>query len=138
PGASSIDERGDAAFFGEVVGIDSQRGAAPINVGMQVDEARRNDHPGDVFHLRMPRPLDLLAEGRDPTAGKGNVHKPVYALRRIDHPSVLKDQIEFLCLLLHGSPCWLFLERSHHWFRTPASVYEASKGSAGEVPRIDP
>src|SRR4029078_2088262 len=44
PGASSIDERGDAAFFGEVVGIDSQRDAAPINGGVEVDEAPCKDH----------------------------------------------------------------------------------------------
>ena len=36
----------------EFLGIDAERGAAPIDMGVKVDEPGRDDQAGDIAHLR--------------------------------------------------------------------------------------
>ena len=43
PGAAGIDAGRDRARAGEIVGVDAERGAAPIDMGVEVDEAGRDD-----------------------------------------------------------------------------------------------
>ena len=49
--AASVDER-RASAASETERIDPKRSAAPIDMSMQVDEARRNDEAADVLDLR--------------------------------------------------------------------------------------
>ena len=39
-GAAGVDRRGDAGGAAELLGVDAERGAAPIDMGVQVDQAR--------------------------------------------------------------------------------------------------
>src|SRR5262249_60229401 len=62
PGAPRIDEGGGATaprYFG---GVDAERGAAPIDMGVEVDEAGRHDEPGDVAHLGAGRHREVGAD----------------------------------------------------------------------------
>ena len=36
----------------EVLGIDAERGAAPIDMGVEVDQPRSDDQAGDIAHRR--------------------------------------------------------------------------------------
>ncbi len=47
-GAARIDECGGAAAPGYSIGIDAERSAAPIDVGVQIDQSRGDDPPGDI------------------------------------------------------------------------------------------
>jgi hypothetical protein len=51
PCATSVDQR-RASAASETERIDPKRGAAPIDVSMQVDEARRDDEAANVLDLR--------------------------------------------------------------------------------------
>lgn len=42
-GAAGIHRRGDAGAAAEFLGIDAERGAAPIDMGVQIDQPRRHD-----------------------------------------------------------------------------------------------
>jgi hypothetical protein len=42
-GAAGIDGGGDARGAAKFLGVDAERGAAPIDVGVQVDQPRRDD-----------------------------------------------------------------------------------------------
>ena len=78
PGAAGVDRRRDAARSAELLGVDAERGAAPVDMGVQVDEARRHDVAGDVAHIsaltRQP-----VAERRHPAIAEGDVGDPVGA-----------------------------------------------------------
>ena len=51
PGAAGVDRSGDAAGAAEFLRVDAERGAAPIDMGVQVDQAGRDDVAGDVAHV---------------------------------------------------------------------------------------
>ncbi len=42
-GAAGVDRRGDAGGAAELLGIDAERGSAPINVGVQIDQTGGDD-----------------------------------------------------------------------------------------------
>ena len=95
PGAARVDEGGDAAGPRHDVGIDAERGAAPVDVGVEVDEAGRDDEAGDVADFGSGVGRQALAEGGDLASGKGNVHHAVEALRRVEHAAAAEDQFGF-------------------------------------------
>ena len=72
PGAAGIDRGGHAARPGEVVGIDAERGSAPIDVGMEVDEAGHHDLAGNVAHV-VRGGISLRTHACHLAAGEGNV-----------------------------------------------------------------
>ena len=70
PRAARIDEGRDPAGPCQQLGLDAERGAAPIDVRMQVDEAGRDDLAHDVAGIRGRK---IAADCRDLAAGKGNI-----------------------------------------------------------------
>ncbi len=83
-GAAGIDESRDAAGARQKLGLDAERRAAPVDVGMQVDQAGRDDLAGNVAHILGRK---TIADRRDLAAGEGNVGDLVEGLRGIDNPS---------------------------------------------------
>ena len=92
-GAAGIDRRGDAGGAAEFLGIDAERGAAPIHMGVQVDEARRDDMAGDIPNLGAGIRLEMGAHGGDLAVREGDIHHGVDFLRRIDDAPAAQDEI---------------------------------------------
>ena len=77
PGAAGIDEGRDAARSREQLGLDTERGTAPIDMRVQVDEAGGDDLARDVARVLAGQ---AVADGRDLAACEGDVGHPVDAL----------------------------------------------------------
>ena len=93
-GAAGIDRRGDAAGAAELLGIDAERGAAPIDVGVQIDQAGRDDITRHVAHVGRRIGLEFASDRGHLAAGKGDIRYGVELLGRIDDPAAAHDQIE--------------------------------------------
>ena len=92
PGRACIDHRGDAALLRIGVRIDAERCAAPIDMRMQIDQARHDEQPDHVaLRLRSAKPLP---DGRDLAAGECHVGLRLDALRRVEHDPVAQHEIE--------------------------------------------
>jgi hypothetical protein len=98
-GAAGVDHRGDAALPCELVGVDPERGAAPIDVGVEVDQAGRDDLAGDVADVGS-RPA-VPADARDLAAGKSDIDDRIEILGWIDDAAVAQDEI-----VGDGEPPW--------------------------------
>ena len=73
-------------------GVDAERRAAPIDMGVKVDEARRDDLAGHVFHVRARR-RETRADRGDLAGCEGDIGHHVDALRWIEHARALEDQV---------------------------------------------
>ena len=93
PSAAGVDAGRDRAAAGEVLGVDAERRASPIDVGVQIDEAGRDDEARHVAHLGALG-FEALAHCGDLAAGEGDVGHAVEILRGVDHATVAKDEIE--------------------------------------------
>jgi hypothetical protein len=83
-GTARIDECRHGAFARERVGRHAQRGAAPIDMRMQIDQTGRDQMTGDIVH----RPaIQRFTHHRNLAVQKCNVRDTVDALRRVDHPA---------------------------------------------------
>ena len=91
PGAAGVDRGGDAAGAAELLRVDAERRAAPIDMRVQVDQARRDDVALHVARLR--RAGQVVADLGDLAAGKRHVGDAVDVLRRVDDARAFKDQI---------------------------------------------
>ena len=96
-GAAGVDRRGDAGGAAELLGVDAERGAAPIDVGVQVDQARRDDVARHVAHIGSGIGLELASDHGDLAAREGDVRHGIELLRGVDHPAAAQDQIERHC-----------------------------------------
>ena len=67
-----------------------KRRAAPVDVGVQVDQAGRDDLAFDVARVLAG---EAIADRRDLAAGEGDVGHLVDALRGIDEPAAFENQI---------------------------------------------
>ena len=92
PGAAGVDRRGDAGAAAEVLRVDAERGAAPIHMGVQVDQAGRHDVALHVAHFR--RVGQVVPHLGDLAAGERHVGDAVDVLRRVDDPPALQDEVE--------------------------------------------
>jgi hypothetical protein len=92
-GRAGIDGRRDAAPPAELLRIDAERGAAPINVGVQVDEPRRHDEPGHVADVRAARSVETRPDPGDIAGLERDVGDGVELLRRVQHPAALQNEI---------------------------------------------
>ena len=92
PGRAGIDHRGDAALLRIGIRIDAERRTAPIDMRMQIDQARHDEQPGHVA-LRL-RSAEPLPDRRDLAAGEGHVGLRLDALGRVEHDPVAQDEIE--------------------------------------------
>ena len=96
-GASGIDQGGRAAASGDGGSIDADRSAAPIDVGMKIDQPGRDEKTADVAGVAC-RLIDALADRDDFAVGKSDVAFGVDPLRRIDEVTAAQDEIK------HGPP----------------------------------
>ena len=90
PGAAGVDEGGDAASPRQQLGRHAKRGAAPIDVRVQVDQAGRDELALDLARLAS---REVVADRRDLAAGESDVGHLVDPLRRIDQLAALQHQI---------------------------------------------
>ncbi len=88
-GTAGVDEGGGAALGGEAVGIDAERGAAPIDVAVQIDEAGRDDAARGIDDLRCPVGRNVGVDRGDAAIGDGDIALRIEVGGRIDergHP----------------------------------------------------
>ena len=97
PGAAGVDAGRNRAAAREVLGVNAERRASPINVSVQIDEAGRDDEARHVAHLGAVG-FEALADCRHLSAGEGDVGDAVEILRGVDDATVAEDEIES-----HGS-----------------------------------
>src|SRR3954447_17202653 len=71
PRAAGIDRGGDAGETAELLGIDAKRRAAPIDMGVEIDQPRGHDELRDVAHVSAWIGLEPTADRSDLAAGKG-------------------------------------------------------------------
>jgi hypothetical protein len=90
-GAAGIDKGGGAAALCYQRGIDAERGAAPIDMCMQVDQSRRDDQTARIDD-RGAFAWQVLPDGGDLAIGKGDVSAPVASVRRLDVPACHQDE----------------------------------------------
>ena len=98
-GAAGVDRRGDAGGAAELLGVDAERGAAPIDVGVQIDQAGGDDVARHVAHVGSGIGLELVSDHGHLAAGEGDIRHGVELLGGVDHPTAAQDQIERHCHL---------------------------------------
>ena len=94
PGTAGVDAGGHPAGPAELFGVDAERRAAPVHMGVQVDQPRRDDATGNVQHLGCRTGGQMRPDPGDLAAREGDVRDGIEALRRIDDPSALEDKID--------------------------------------------
>jgi hypothetical protein len=115
--AAGIDRGGDARGAAELLGVDAERGAAPIDMGVQIDQAGRDDGARHVADVRSRIGLELGSDLGDLAVGEGDVRHGVKLLRRVNHPAAAQDQIE------------------SHYFLRRCPWKEWWEGGSGRAPR---
>ena len=90
PRASRIDER-RAAAARKAERIDAERSAAPIDMRMKIDQARRDDQSGHVLDIIA---AELGADLRDAPVAETDIRDRIDPLRRIDDPPAPQHQIK--------------------------------------------
>src|ERR1700692_859660 len=91
-GAARIDKGGGAAALRDQRGIDAERGAAPIDMSVQVDQPGRDDHAARIDDLgALAR--QVVPDCGDLAIGKGDVGDLVASIRRVDDPAAPEKEI---------------------------------------------
>jgi hypothetical protein len=98
-GATGVDRRGDAGGTTKLLGVDAERGAAPIDVGVQIDQAGGDDVARHVAHISSGIGLELLSDHGHLAAGEGDIPHGIEFLGGVNHPTATQDQIERHCNL---------------------------------------
>ena len=84
-GAAGVDRRGDAGGAAELLGVDAERGAAPIDVGVQIDQTRGDDVTRHVAHVGSRIGLELASDRRPRwPASEGDIRHGVELLAGAD------------------------------------------------------
>ncbi len=91
PSAAGIDAGGDAAAPRHLGRIDAERGSAPIDMGVQIDQPRRHDEARDVAHLGSRPRREIGADRGDAAVREGNVGDLVDPLARIDDAAAFEQ-----------------------------------------------
>jgi hypothetical protein len=99
PCATGVDRRRDARGAAEILRVDAERRAAPIDMRVQIDQAGRNDVALHVANFC--RGADIVADLRDLAALKGDISHAINVLRRVDDAPALQDEVK--CHLLSPS-----------------------------------
>ena len=89
PCAARVYER-RASAAGETQWIDPERRATSVDMGVEVDEARRDDQAADILDLNARK---LRADRGDPAVLEANVRHRVDSLRWVDNSPPSKNQI---------------------------------------------
>src|SRR5215475_11641363 len=111
-GAGSIDERRCAAPSRHLGRVDTERGPAPIDMRVEIDQPGHDDQPADIDGLRIaggeiPPDFDHLS------AVQGNVGRLVAPARRVDDAAASEYQIRHRRTLAQFLTCGIrFAQRS--------------------------
>src|SRR5262249_8915010 len=93
PGAAGIDRGGHARPAAEILRVDAERGAAPVHVGMQIDQSRGDDVAGYVADIGFGIGAQSRADARHLAVRERDVGHGVELLRRIDHAAAAQDEV---------------------------------------------
>ncbi len=99
-GAAGVDRRGDAGAAAKLLGVDAERGAAPIDVGVQIDQARGDDVARHIAQFGSRIDLEFVSDHDHLAGGEGDIHHGIKLLGGVNHPTAAQDQIESHCNLL--------------------------------------
>jgi hypothetical protein len=94
-GAAGVDKGGRSAAPRHFGRIDAERGPAPIDMSVEIDQPGHHEQPPHIDDLgpnawRIAPDLDHLS------VAKGNVADPVATIRRIDDAPAFKDQFRHM------------------------------------------
>ena len=92
-GAADVEPGGDAGAGGDRIGVDAPVGRAPVDVGVEIDQARRDVLTAGVMHLRGCRLVDAGFDGGDLSILDGDVELARIPGTRIDHFAARNQQI---------------------------------------------
>src|SRR5215510_13368796 len=92
-GAAGIDGGRHPGPPAEIFRIDAKRGAAPVDMGVQVDEARGHVCTSDVAHRGARSAFEVRAKRGDLACGEGHIHSAIEILRGVDDVPALEKQI---------------------------------------------
>src|SRR5712691_8236300 len=102
-GAAGIDKRRRAAARRERRGVDPERGSAPIDMGVQVNEAGHDNEAARIDDL-LPAQRQTGPDRRDPAVAKADIGDLVAPVCRIDDPAALEDEIQHRLPPYRGEP----------------------------------
>src|SRR5262249_60462631 len=102
PRATGIDRSSDAGTAAKIFGVDAERGAAPVDVGVQVDEARGDDKAGYIADVGFAIGAERGADARPPAARESDVSHRVELLRWIDDAAAAQDEVIDHRRILHA------------------------------------
>jgi hypothetical protein len=91
-GTAGVDKGGGSAAPRHFNGIDPERSAAPIDVGVEVDQPGHDEEPAHIHNLG-PDALQFAPDLGHLSVCKGYVGYSIAAARRIDNAPILKDQV---------------------------------------------
>ena len=92
-GAARIDCSRHARGAAELLCIDPERGGAPVDVGVQVDQAGRYDHPDTSRTWSRGRPPARAERCGHLAACESHIGNGIELLRRVDHPPAAKKAV---------------------------------------------
>jgi hypothetical protein len=82
-----------AGLAAEVLGVDAERGAAPVDVGVEIDQPRRHDRAGEVADLSAGVGGEIGRDPGDLAAGERDVGHGIELLRGIDDTRPSQDEV---------------------------------------------
>ncbi len=98
--APRVDDGGDAGEHAGQVGIDAGPVHALEDVGVEIDEAGRDDLPANLHDARGLGGGDVGRDARDPSVLHGDVMEPVQVRGRIDDAATFEQEIEHGVVLI--------------------------------------
>jgi hypothetical protein len=93
-GAAGIDRGRHPGGATELLRVDAERSAAPVDMGVEIDQSRRDDGVGYIANVGSGIGFQIGAHLRHLAGGEGNVPHRVKLLGRVDHPAAAQDQID--------------------------------------------
>src|SRR5215469_8826996 len=91
-GAAGVDKSCRSAAPRHFGRIDTERGPAPIDMGVKIDQPGRDKEPAHIDDLG-PDAGQISPDLDDFSVGKGYVGYPVAAARRIDDATTFENQV---------------------------------------------
>ena len=95
-GAAGVDRGRNPGAAAEILGVDAERRAAPIDVGVQIDQPRSDDCAGHVAVVRSLG-VQVGADAGDLAVCEGYVGHGIELLRGIDQARPSQDEVVGHC-----------------------------------------
>src|SRR5262245_58086181 len=92
--ATGMDAGRHSAGVSELFGIYAERRAAPINVSVQIDQARYDDKTANIAHVHCGVRRQVYADLGDLAGGECDIHNAVEALRGVENSPALQDEVK--------------------------------------------